>query len=310
MRTMIPVVLAADDNYVPHLAVTMLSAAASAADASRFTFYVLDAGITEGNRHRLEQLAQSRGVALSIIQPQVIDLGAVDLKRYGIAAIYRILVGEILPETVSKIIYLDCDIVVLDDLSDLFATELNENAIAAVENLGQQPAGRLGLEKGDYFNSGVLVLDLEQWRAKRFGQQVLAYMRQNAESLVFPDQDGLNAVLRGHWQRLPLRWNQQPATYSIYHKLSDADPRKATFFEAIRDPAVVHFLGRNKPWDYLTFHPLGEFYWHFLDQTPWAGRPMDNRTGINVLRKAVMVEKWVKMYRRRRLGPSRPQTAE
>ena len=307
---MIPVILAADDDYVPHMAVTMLSAAYAAADRKELLFYVLNAGIKEGNHRHLEELAEENGIRLSIIQPDNIDLGRVNLKRYGIAAIYRILAGEMLPDTVSRSIYLDCDIIVLGDLAGLFSAASDEHPVAAVENLGQQPAKRLGLGESDYFNSGVLVMNLDEWRRRDIGRSVLAYMKDNAENLVFPDQDGLNAILKGDWQRLPLRWNQQPATYSIYGKLAENETRKPEFFEAVSNPGIVHFLSRNKPWDYLTFHPLKGFYWHFLGQTPWAGRPLDNKTGVNVLKKAVMLEKWWKMYRRKRLGPALPRTAE
>ncbi len=310
MPAQIPIVLAANNNYVPHLSVTMLSAAASASRREDLLFYLLDAGISQENRKRLERLAAANGITLSIIEPGNIDLGSVDLKRYGVAATYRILIAEILPEEISRIIYLDCDIVVLDDLSTLFAIPLEGYPIAAVENLGIQPTARIGLEKGQYFNSGVLVMDLDEWRSRQLGRRVLSYMRNCADSLIFPDQDGLNATLKGAWCRLPLRWNQQPATYSIQSKLSPDDPRAAEYREAVAHPAVVHFLGRNKPWDYMTFHPLKEFYWHFLRETPWRGHPYENKSPLNVLKKAFMVEKWVKRRKRRRQGPVFPRTAD
>lgn len=300
------VVVASDDNYVQHLAVTLLSVVDHCREPKRLALYVLDAGISPDNRQRLQALFSERGVQLEIISPEQADVGAIPLKRYGRAALLRISIAELLPAAARRAVYLDCDIVVLDDLAGLAATELNDHPVAAVENLGHQPSERLGLEAGNYFNSGVLVIDLEQWRERGIGAQVLDAMQADPERLIFPDQDGLNAVLHEDWQRLPLRWNQQPATYSMLPKQVPGSARAREFAEAVTRPAVVHFLGRNKPWHYMTFHPLKGTYWHYLRQSPWRDYRYPDGGLLNRLKKGLMLEKQLKRWRRRLAGPRLP----
>jgi lipopolysaccharide biosynthesis glycosyltransferase len=100
-----------------------------------------------------------------------------------------------------------------------------------------------------------------------------------------------------------LRWNQQPATYSIHGKLPNDHVQKAEFSEAVANPSVIHYLGKNKPWNYMTFHPLKSLYWHYLDQTPWHGEICRGKTPLNILRRTFMVEKHWKEWRRSRSGP-------
>lgn len=298
--TPISVVVASDDNYVQHLAVTLLSVVANTHDASGLNFYVLDAGISEVNRARLQKMFSQRGVQLDIISPEPTDVGNVQLKRYGRAALLRISIADYLPQEVTRAIYLDCDIVVLGDLSTLATCDLQGHPVAAVENLGSQTAKSLGISAGDYFNSGVLVMDLALWREQRIGDQVLSYMREHSNTLNFPDQDGLNAILHSDWERLPLRWNQQPATYSMRNKQASNSEREQEFRAAAQAPYIVHFLARNKPWHYMTYHPLKKSYWHYLHQTPWGDYRYPDRNLKNILKKWLMVEKMFKQWQRRR----------
>jgi lipopolysaccharide biosynthesis glycosyltransferase len=295
----INVVVASDDNYVQHLAVTLLSLVENSSAEHALSLYVLDAGISPENRTHLYSLFQRDGVDFTIISPELKDVGDIPLKRYGHAALLRISIPELLPQTVTRCIYLDCDIVVQEDIAPIATIDLEGHPIAAVENLGHQPAVRLGIEPGDYFNSGVLVMDLTAWRERHIGEQVLSYMLENSAQLQFPDQDGLNAVLHSDWKRLPLLWNQQPATYSMLRKLKPGTQRYENFHQAAAKPAVVHFLARNKPWHYMTFHPLKECYWHYLRKTPWGDYNYPDRSLANRLRKWMQLEKQLKNWRRK-----------
>ncbi len=306
MPNRVNVVVASDDNYIQHLAVTLYSVVANRGVNQQLYLYVLDAGITDHSRRRLAAMFNEPGVHLEVISPTLGDVGNIPLKRYGHAALLRISIADLLPQEITRAIYLDCDIVVLSDLQYLMEVDLRNHPIGAVENLGSRATARLGIEPGHYFNSGVLVMDLDKWREQHIGDKVMAYMQENSDMLHFPDQDGLNAVLHEDWLRLPLKWNQQPATYSMLGKQAAGTQRRQEFFEAASAPYIVHFLARNKPWHYMTFHPLKGIYWHYLRKTPWQGYRYPDRNPTNITKKWLMLEKLFKQWQRRRLGVKFP----
>lgn len=304
MRNAIHVVLASDDCYAQHMGVAALSVLRTTPVPDQIHFHFLDAGISAENRERLQAVVRGAGASCEFIKPDVTPFAELPAKRYGLAAFFRVSIGSIMPTAVNRVIYLDCDVLAFDDIAALWNADLRGQPVAAVTNLGHQPASRLGVVEGGYFNSGVLVMDLARWREEDLGKEVLDFMHGNKQQLLFPDQDGLNAVLKGRWQKLPLRWNQQPATYSMLRKENEVPFEARTEFEdAIRHPGIVHYLGRNKPWHYMTFHPLKETYWYYLAQTPWRDYGYPDATLGNRIKKGLMLEKHLKRWKRKRETP-------
>lgn len=304
MQDPIHIVFASDDQYAQHMGVAALSVIRTTSMPARLRFHFLDAGISAENRERLQSIVRDSGAYCEFIKPDVTPFAELPAKRYGLAAFFRITIGKIIPSVVDKIIYLDCDVLAFDDIAALWNVKLQEQPVAAVTNLGHQPVSRLGIVDGGYFNSGVLVMDLDRWRKEELDARVLDFMHTKRTELLFPDQDGLNVVLNGRWSRLPLRWNQQPATYSMLRKKEEAPlVARAEFEDAIHRPGIVHYLGRNKPWHYMTFHPLKETYWYYLAQTPWRDYCYPDATLGNRIKKGLMLEKHLKRWKRKRETP-------
>lgn len=304
MNDPIYIVLASDNRYAQHMGIVALSVLKNAANPQRLFFYFLDAGIEQENREKIERMIQASKAGYEFITPDSSIYGDIPLKRYGVAALFRLSLGTLLPENVEKVIYLDCDIIAFDDIEKLWQFDLGYNIVGAVTNLGNQPTERLDIKDGEYFNSGVLLINLRKWRQHQVGEKTLAFMTEQMEQLVFPDQDGLNCILQGQWKHLPLRWNQQPASYSMYQKgRTERSLTPESYLEAIKNPGIVHYLANNKPWNYMTFHPLKESYWNYLATSPWAGFQPENRSPGNRLKKGLSIEKHVKRWIRRLSTP-------
>jgi lipopolysaccharide biosynthesis glycosyltransferase len=304
MKDPIYIVLSSDDNYAQHMGIVALSIIKNTSRPERLFFFFLDAGISQENCEKLAQLIEQHGSRYEFIRPDHALYGDIPKKRYGVAALFRLNLGTLLPIEVEKVIYLDCDVIVFDDIEKMWQLDLGENIIGAVTNLGHQPVERLNIPDGEYFNSGVLLVNLNKWREFHVGEETLTFMTRNSDRLIFPDQDGLNCVLRGRWKQIPLRWNQQPATYSMYKKgQAERSLSAETYREAIHLPGIVHYLGNNKPWDYMTFHPLKENYWAYLSHSPWSERRAENHSWFNMLKKALMLEKQIKHWSRRFATP-------
>lgn len=203
---------------------------------------------------------------------------------------YRLLIGSLLPESIRRILYLDGDTIVRRPLRELFALDLDDWVVAASPvYLAQQTeyeteAERLGLPDGTpYFNSGVLVINLDRWRELRIEDRCFDYIRENQSNpvrLEFVDQDALNGVLIEKWLRLsPLfnftEWDTAPYQASVTDsqiQLEVTNPE--------RGPVIVHFAGGIKPWHGAGRHPYEGDYWNYRQQTPYADRRLLLRSNL------------------------------
>jgi len=183
------------------------------------------------------------------------------------AAYYRILLPTVFP-LLSKILYLDCDILVLKDISPLFNIDMTHYAVAAVEDilkLKDEHRLQLNLSYADsYFNSGVMMANLDYWREHDVERRLLEFSRKERK-VFFHDQDALNHVFRKQWFQLSPQWNKfYPVVYPAnrFHSVCDVDD--------FNNPAVVHFAGRIKPWRCIKWpfdHKYRSLYYSYLNKT-------------------------------------------
>lgn len=202
-----------------------------------------------------------------------------DLKynlQFTSATYYRVMAGACFEE--SKIIYLDSDIIVKGSLVELWNTDLENYPLAAVSDPFITDFQRLDLnpEEG-YFNSGIMLLNLDRWRELGLGEKVLAFIKKFPNKVHYADQCGLNAVLKGDWKRLEPKWNLQTA---FLEKETLQDCKKAfsekDLNEALLLPKIIHYTGRLKPWNLGCNHPYKKLFWSNLSQTPFKRRlPLD-----------------------------------
>jgi lipopolysaccharide biosynthesis glycosyltransferase len=201
---------------------------------------------------------------------------------------YRILLPELLPD-VERVLYMDVDTIALDSLSPLWDLDLGDAYVAAVTNVFQpnhlhRPA-ELGLAGPEvYFNSGVLVLNLDAMRRDGAADGVREYALGHPE-IEWPDQDALNVVLGERRLALHPRWNLMNSVLIFDHAKSvfGAD----VVAEAIANPAIRHFEGPsvNKPWHYLCGREMREVYERHRRATPWPDMPVEGFTARNVVRR-------------------------
>jgi len=276
----IAVVCGADDNYAMPLAVMACSILANLDSSQTLLLFVIDGGIEERNKQKILKSLDPDRCVVEWLKPSHDLLGNVKLIGYfSIAAYYRLLIPELLPQSFKKVIYLDCDLIVNADLKRLWNLDVQENyLLAAVDTFfpsitsGILNSKTLGIPSTyKYFNSGVLVLNLEKWRADRVGERTIQYINKHPEYIRFPDQDGLNIMLAGQWGELDLRWNQTPAIYYC-SSWSDSPFDQATYNNAINDPWIIHFASKFKPWNtYKLKKEHKELFYRYLDMTAWKG---------------------------------------
>ena len=212
----------------------------------------------------------------------------------SIATYFRLLIPSVLPPILKRALFLDSDIVIQDSLNDLWHTPMEGMPVAAVSdrNLEMQRK-RLGMAvDAPYFNAGVLLIDLEQWRHENILGKGLDFARDNADKLDNWDQDVLNhlfekrvRIVHQRWNAMAHLWGLDPAWLQAQGSLTMEEQ------EAHDNPAIVHFAGGGiaKPWNYRCPHPRKDDYRQILANTPWAGVGMDetpSRQPSNPIRRA------------------------
>lgn len=210
------VVYASNDRYARHLAVSMVSLFEKNQNVGRIVVYVISMGITVKSRGLLRALAGKYGRDLHFIELDRIreqfDF-SVDTHGFDISTMGRLFVGRLLPDKVRRVLYLDCDTVVVQSLGALWNTDLQGKVLGAVmePTIYQKAKREVGLgDKDAYVNAGVLLMDLKQWREFRAEERILDLYRKKGGHLFACDQDLINGVLKGQIYFLPPRYNFFP----------------------------------------------------------------------------------------------------
>lgn len=162
---------------------------------------------------------------------------------------YRILLTDIIPLNVNKVLYLDADTLVLANLKDLFSMEMGDKAIAAsidYQNLFDYPFERCGYEKEkEYICAGIMMINLDLWRKNKLTEKIINWAKDNEDKIKCPDQDAINFVCRDSKIILPLKYGIMDCF------LTDPIFEEAGYYKEIQDcrenPIIVHYNGRP-PW--------------------------------------------------------------
>lgn len=299
---MINIVLCSDENYAAYSATVMVSALENTSYKEEFNFYLLTTGLTEETKIKLKSTIEKYGAKLSILNVDESEFSSlnIELGRFGIGTLLRLYMHRYLPKDINKVIYLDCDLIILNDLKALWGKELNGLAVGAVTDLCSPNA--YSERQDNYFNAGVLLINLDLWVKKDIGNEALNYLINNPTTVKYLDQDALNYVLKDKWQNLELSWNFQPTSYTAYEKGYDyLATRKEELYDSVKKPSIVHFIGPVKPWHAKCTHPLQELFIEFSEKTPWPIKLQTLRAKLSLLKRAKLFFKKSKIKRRRKL---------
>jgi lipopolysaccharide biosynthesis glycosyltransferase len=246
------VVFATDDAYAVGVAAAGNSARISLGGKScDLTFHIIDAGLSPAGRGYLTDALSSAGrVAIHTVPDHLVL--STRRKWWTSAALGRLHLGDVVPDGVRRVIYLDADTLVLGDLTELQAMDLAGNGIGAcINEVGPDRSMILGesasvLEHGarppGYFNTGVLLVDMDLWRACRITEHAKEIFNRYGPDIRYVDQDVLNYLFSGRWTRLPGVWNKL-VEHSVHGKFGNGRLDYLT-----RREGVVHFIGKEKPW--------------------------------------------------------------
>lgn len=290
----IHVLFCLDSAYLPHFAAAAVSLAENARGVPIVLHVATLSPLPQDDLSRVRAALRAYGSVeprfLVVSDDRVPD----DLRKGYLTAatVIRLLAGEILPASVKRAIYLDCDLVVLGSIADLWRQDLEGRSVGVVADLrgwGSDEArfAKLGLGPDHtYFNTGVMLIDLAAWRRREIGTRALSFLVQRDFELNLLDQDALNAVLQRDVALLDPRWNLQALWFSPWARHFFPEEH-ADLAAARRDPGIIHYTTRDKPWRFRSHTLRKGDYFGYLDKTPWAGSvPVSGRAQVAEYRLA------------------------
>ncbi len=267
------IALCCDLLYLQPLAVVVQSLVATAGDPRRLHLWIMTDTSDVTRLDPVVGIARTAGATCTLLSTSAADALLKRAPTHGhlsAATYYRLFLPELLPMELNRVIYLDTDVVVRRPIEELWETDLGSHGLAAVQKPRAGEYSEVGLSReSDYFNAGVLLIDLARWRTRRIGEAALEFALHRSGRIQGHDQSALNHVLAGNWKRLDPRWNQQFKFFvhtSDYLRMDRGELRRLR-----REPFIIHYTTGSKPWHYLNDHPLRHCYYENLDRTPFAG---------------------------------------
>ncbi len=259
-----------DANYLPQLHVLLTSIRLNN-PGETFRIFLMHRGLTQSELLQAARRCDAYGWTFMPVRvEEALFAEAPTTAQYPQEMYYRMLAAQLLPPTLSRVIYLDPDTLVINPLRPLWETDLDGRLFAACAHTGKteivSSVNRVRLNvTHDYFNSGVLLMDLTACRREIRPEALFAFVREHASTLLLPDQDLLNSLYGS--RVLPLEdivWNYDARDYLGYQLVSGG---RVDLDWIMAHTAVLHFCGRSKPWQPDYRYRFGVLYKHYQQLT-------------------------------------------
>lgn len=269
----IPIVFSADDNYMPFLDVAIRSLIANASKKYNYVINVLNTGLNKENIEKVKLLENENfRINFFDISEHIVKIKdkLKNLYHFSLAAWYRLFIQSLFPEY-DKVIYLDCDIVVLGDISKLYNVKLGNNLLGAVncniisvhEVFGEYAEKFVGVPRDKYLQSGVLVMNLKEFRKSDLENKFVYLINKYNFDVIDPDQAYLTAMCYGRVKYLPNGWNKEAIPTPLQGKLN-----------------IVHYALYKKPWQYDDV--IGsEYFWEYAKDSPFYEKILEIKVGFS-----------------------------
>lgn len=251
-----------------------------------FHIHLFTTGLDENDEERLKNLAEKFPVIISL---HLFDEAWLDelptIGRYSKSIYFRLIIPAVVSSYSDRVLYIDADTLITGDLSPLFSLDFSGNTICACNDTlraRQTQCAALGLSKGNYFNSGMLLINLQQWNSRMTTQRICDLLLKRGSSFRFPDQDGLNICLENEVSILPGKYNYiyDIIANNVWHKI-----------DVPKDTVMIHFTGKCKPWHAWSGGDLFVVYSHYYNESPWSSQPLDKPTGYKEIKRFARI-KW------------------
>ncbi len=260
-KGVIPIFFATDDNYLPFLSITLESLWENSSQEYDYEMYVLHSGIREDYQEKILRYNEKENFSISFVDvtERLKEIASDICTRdyYTATTYFRVFIASMFPQY-DKAFYLDCDLVIMGDISELYEMDMGDNMLAATPCEGVNSFDVYkryvstvgGLDPDYFFNAGALLMNLKAFRENGFYPK-FADLLKKYKFIVIQDEDYLNVLCQDKVVRLPRAWNKSPVAKDYLER---------------EDLRIVHFLMTWKPWRYSDI-PYQEYFWEYAERT-------------------------------------------
>ena len=263
-----------DHRFIMLIGVMMHSVCRNNNDLDVHFHVIVDESVTEEDKQDLRDVTTGMSIQFYTVDSRLFSSMPL-LENLTSVAYYRLLLPKILPQNIHKVLYLDGDLIVRHSLLPLWETDIDGCALAAVTDTSESDIviyNRLRYSPSlGYFNSGVLLINLDYWRANNIDDEIESFIKNHLNRVYYPDQDILNYVLREKKKTLPIKYNTQTCFLWVPERgLYDYWKYEKEILEAREDPIIFHYTC-IKPWIEGSNHPYKSTFVKYQDETKWKG---------------------------------------
>ena len=277
------IVYASDNNFVSILGISMISLFENNTDEN-ITVYILSDGIEDKNKDILRELGHKYHQKVEIFEVNVDDYTTIklDILTWSRAAFSRMFIGTILEQfDLKRVIYLDCDIAINGNIRGLWDLNLKNHVLGmAIDPVGKGHKKNVGISQNKpYYNSGVLVIDMDLWKKKECEKRLQEFAIKNNGKTPYVDQGLINGALKNYIIPIPLRYNLLTVycDYSyeellIYRKPTGVFYSKNEIESAKKSPIIIHYtksIFTERPWIKGSTHKKKNIWEKYKNLSPW-----------------------------------------
>ncbi len=289
-----------DNNYAKQLGISILSLLESNAKTEEINIYVIDNGINESNKEKIEEIVKKYNRNIVFFKFKEICKNLKTDNTFSLSSFGRIFLSSI--KDIDKIIYIDCDMVVCKSLKELFDTDMTNYYVAGVQdNVSKFYRELVGLSEVDrYINAGFLLINTKKWREDNIEEKCIKFIERYHGSVPHHDQGVINGVCKEKIYILPPQYNLQCPMFDYQTKeirqLSNIEEyyKQEEIDYAKKNPVIIHFTKGffNRPWNVKCTHPLKDKYLYYMNKSPWMGqienKELDRNTRILKLLHSIL----------------------
>lgn len=290
-----------DDNYAHACGILLCSLFENNKDL-KFHVHILVEKISERNDEIL-RLIVTRYNGLCTFH--IVDTSKLEGVRFRNklpltkAAYFRLLFASIFDDDIHKLLYLDCDMIVVGDVSPLYLLSLDGYALAAVRDCKTIPlseAHRFQLDfsyDDDYFNSGLMMINLDFWRKEQVEPLLLEFAKRD-RFVFYHDQDALNYVFKDKWFRISPKWNRMNMVVMDFSAFQTKRDKR----EYVEDIRVIHYATSSdlKPWKNIHFIPFQREYLNYKEKTPWKNDKLQSVKGTKMRLYLILLNYYIESF--------------
>lgn len=242
-----------------------------------FRFHIFTDYINDDYIERSRELSKKFNTIIEIYLIDSSYLKELPSKKWPLATYFRFIIFKLLSSTISKLLYLDADIICKGPVNDLLKINLDNKfacVVPDIEPMQALAAERLEVEEinGLYFNAGFLYINLDEWEKHGLTEKAISLLSDpiKGKNLKYQDQDVLNLFFLKRTIILPRKFN---CIYSIKSELKDKTHQK--YKEIITEESIfIHYVGATKPWHSWSTYPSTYFFQKAHIESTWDNVPL------------------------------------